>query len=110
MNIWTMVVNSLWAALFAAGFGVILTTPTRALLSCFACGFIGRFVRDALIGWGLSQNWSTVLAATTVVLAAAAIVRGHRVSPVVLICGILPLGAAVAMFNTIFELMKVSTL
>jgi uncharacterized membrane protein YjjB (DUF3815 family) len=110
MNVWMIVINSLWAALFATGFGVILTTPARALVSCFVCGFMGRFVRDVLMGWGLSQNWSTAVAAAAVVLVAVAIVRGHRVSPVVLICGILPLGAAVAMFNAIFELMKVTTL
>jgi uncharacterized membrane protein YjjB (DUF3815 family) len=110
MYLSALVTNSLWAALFAAGFGVILTTPARALIACFVCGFTGRCVRDVIMGWGLSQNWSTVIAAAAVVLVAVAIIRTHRISPVVLICGVLPLGAAVAMFNTIFELMKVSSL
>lgn len=61
------------------------------------------------MGWSLGQNWATVIAAAVVVVAAAAILRRQTVSPVVLICGVLPLGAAVAMFNLIFALMQVST-
>jgi hypothetical protein len=106
MHVTTILLNSLWAAVFATGFGV--TTPPRALLACFACGFTGRCVRDVLMRWGVSQNWSTVVAAAVLVLVAVAIVRRHHVSPVVLICGVLPLGAAVAMFNAIINLMKVS--
>ena len=62
------------------------------------------------MGSGLSQNWATVIAAAAVVVVAVAITRRHRVSPVVLICGVLPLGAAVAMFNLIFALMQVLSL
>lgn len=58
----------------------------------------------------MSRNWSTVVAAAVVVLAAVAVIRRHVVSPVVVISGVLPLGAAVAMFNAIIELMKVSSL
>jgi uncharacterized membrane protein YjjB (DUF3815 family) len=62
------------------------------------------------MGWGLTQNWSTAVAAAVVVLVAVAITRRHAVSPVVMVSGVLPLGAAVAMFNAIIALMKVSTL
>jgi hypothetical protein len=51
-----------------------------------------------------------VVAAAVVVVVAVAIVRRHTVSPVVLICGVLPLGAAVAMFNLFFALRQVSSL
>ena len=110
MNVSTILLNGLWAAVFAAGFGVILTTPPRALIACFACGFTGRCLRDVLMGWGVSQNWSTVIAAAVLVVVAVAIVQRRSISPVVLICGVLPLGAAVAMFNAITDLMKVSSL
>ena len=110
MSLLTILANSLWAALFATGFGVILTTPTRALVSCFMCGFVGRFVRDLSMLGGLSQNWATAVAAAVVALLAIAIVRRRTVSPVVLICGILPLGATVAVFNVILDLMRVSSL
>ena len=70
---------------------------------------MGRFVRDVCMGWGLSQNWATAVAAAVVVLLAVAIVGHHSISPVALICGVLPLGAAVAMFNMILDLMMVSS-
>lgn len=110
MNIWTILLNSLWAALFATGLGILLTAPFRYIVPTFLCGFAGRFVRDVLMGWDMSQNWSTLVASAVVALAATAIVQRRRISPVVLICGVLPLGAAVAMFNMIFDLMKVSSL
>jgi uncharacterized membrane protein YjjB (DUF3815 family) len=110
MNIPTILLNSLWAALFATGMGILLTAPLRYIGTTFLCGFAGRLVRDVLMGWGLSQNWSTAVAVAVLVLVAAAIAQRQRISPVVLICAVLPLGAAVAMFNVILELMKVSSL
>jgi hypothetical protein len=50
------------------------------------------------------------VAAAVLDLVAVAIIRRHTVSPVVLICAVLPLGAAVAMFNMLFELMRLSSL
>jgi uncharacterized membrane protein YjjB (DUF3815 family) len=103
-----ILLHALWAALFATGLGVMLTAPPRYLLAAFACGFLGRGVRDVCTGLGVNVNWATVIAAAAEVLVAVAITQGRRVSPVVLICGVLPLGAAVAMFNLIFALMQIS--
>jgi uncharacterized membrane protein YjjB (DUF3815 family) len=110
MNLLAIVLPSLWAALFATGLAVLLTAPVRYLVPTFFCGFIGRGVRDVCMAAGLDQNWATVIAAAVVVLVAVAIIRRHTVSPVVLVCGVLPLGATVAMFNLILELMQVSSL
>jgi uncharacterized membrane protein YjjB (DUF3815 family) len=110
MGLATILVKGLWAGLFAGGLGVILTAPPRYLVPAFFCGLAGRFSRDALMSWGLSQNWSTAAAAAVVVLVAVAITRRHAVSPVVLVSGVIPLGAAAAMFDTILDLMRVSTL
>jgi uncharacterized membrane protein YjjB (DUF3815 family) len=110
MNLSTILMHSLWAALFATAMGILLTDPFRFILPTFLCGFTGRFVRDVLMGRGMSQNWSTLVASAVLVLVGVAIIRRNRISPVVLICGVLPLGAAVAMFNVIFDLMKVSSL
>ena len=104
-----ILMNALWAALFATGLGVMLTAPVRYLVAAFACGFLGRGLRDVCTGLGLNVNWATVIAAAVVVLAAVAITRRRGVSPVVLICGVLPLGAAVAMFNLIFATMQISS-
>ncbi len=102
--------NSLWAGLFAGGQGILLTAPRRYVLSSFLCGFAGRFARDVFMSWGMSQNWSTAVAAAVVVLVGVAVIQRHVVSPVVVISGVLPLGAAVAMFNAIIDLMRVSSM
>ena len=110
MDIPAILMNSLWAGLFAGGLGILLTAPPRYIVPALLCGFAGRCVREMFMSWGMSQNWSTAVAAAVVVLVAVAIIRRHVVSPVVLVSGVLPLGAAVAMFNAIVELMKVSSL
>jgi uncharacterized membrane protein YjjB (DUF3815 family) len=109
MDLSAILMNSIWAALFAAGLSVLLTAPMQHLGPAFMCGFTARFARDLCMSFGLSVNWATVIAAALVVLVAVAIIRRHTISPVVLICGVLPLGAAVAMFNLIFALMQVSS-
>src|SRR5688572_16876509 len=101
MNLLELALPSLWAALFATGLAVRLTAPVRYLVPTFLCGFVGRAMRDVSMASGLSLGWATVIAAAAVVLVAVTMVRRHRVSPVVLVCGVLPLGATVAMFNLI---------
>lgn len=110
MDIIAMFTNGLWSGLFAGTLGLILTAPVRYIAPTFFCGFVGRFARDALMSWGVNQNWSTVVASAVVVLVAMAIIKGHRVSPVVMVCGVLPLGGTVAMFNVIAAMMRVSHL
>ena len=110
MDLLAILINSLWAGLFASGLGILLTAPLRYIAPAFLCGFAGRFARDAFMSWGMSQNWSTAVGAAVVVLVAVAIIRRLGVSPVVLVSGVLPLGAAVAMFNAIVALMNVSHL
>jgi uncharacterized membrane protein YjjB (DUF3815 family) len=110
MDLLAIFMNSLWAGLFAGGMGILLTAPPRFIAPAFLSGFAGRFARDVFMSWGMNQNWSTAAAAAVVVLVAVAVIRRHMVSPVVVISGILPLGAAVAMFNVIVALMKVSHL
>jgi uncharacterized membrane protein YjjB (DUF3815 family) len=110
MDLLAMLMNSLWAGLFASGLGILLTAPPRYLVPTFLCGFSGRLARDAFMSWGMGPNWATVVGAAVVVRVAVAILRRPGVSPVVLVSGVLPLGAAVAMFNAIVELMKVSSL
>ncbi len=110
MDLIAILTSSLWSGLFAGSLGIILTAGPRSIVPAFFCGFAGRFARDVLTGWGLTQNWSTAVAAAVVVLVAVVITRRHAVNPVVMVSGVLPLGAAVAMFNTIIDLMKVSSL
>ena len=110
MDLLAILMNSLWAGLFASGLGILLTAPARYLVPTFLCGFAGRLARDVFMIWGMGQNWSTAVAAAFVVLVAVGIIRRHLESPVVLVSGVLPLGAAVAMFNAIVALMNLSHL
>ncbi len=110
MNFLAICIDCLWAGLFASGLGILLTAPSRYLVPTFLCGFAGRLVRDVVMSWGMGQNWSTAVAAAVVVWLAVSMIRRDVQFPVVLISGVLPLGAAVAMFNAIIGLMKVSSL
>jgi uncharacterized membrane protein YjjB (DUF3815 family) len=104
-----VLLSSLWSGLLALGLGVLFTAPRKYLVAAFVCGWAGRCVRDLGIAGGVSHNWSTMLAAAVVVLAAVAIIHRHQVSPVVLICAVIPLGGSVATFNLIFALIRLST-
>lgn len=110
MNISAILINCIWAGLYSGGMGLLCTAPLRNILSAFFCGLVGCFSRDILISFGLSQNWSTAAASLSVVLVAMILIRGNEVSPVVLISGVLPLGATAAVFRMLIELIKVSTL
>ena len=110
MDFFAIIVKSLWAGLFAFSWAIILTAPNRYIIPAFFCGFAGRFSRDLFMSVGLSQNWSTVIAAALVVMVAVAIIRKDEVSPAVLVTGVLPLGAALALINAIIGLMKISSL
>ena len=98
------------AACFAAALGLLFTAPPRYLAATAACGFAGRLVRDLLTGADMGSGWATVLAAASVGLAAAAMLRNRAVPPVVLVSGLLPLGAAGATFDMILGFMKLPSL
>lgn len=110
MELPAILIGSLWAGLFASSLGVLFTAPARYIVPAFLCGFTGRWACDVLMGWGMSQNWSTAVAAALIVLVAVAVVRRHSAPPVVLVSSVLPLGAAGAMFKAIMDLMKISSL
>lgn len=109
MDLPAVLMPCLWSGLFATGLAVLFTAPAGSLAAAFACGFLGRAVRDLCAAAGMNLNWATVIAACAVVLVAVAITRRGRASPVVLICAVLPLGAVVAMFNLIFALVQVAS-
>lgn len=110
MNPSMILINSAWAGLFAGTLAILFASPPQYLPATILCGFGGRCVNDVLVAVGLDQNLSTAMAACAVVLVAAAVTRNHDASPVVLAAGVVPLGAALAMFNTIIALMKISSL
>lgn len=105
-----LLINALWAGLFAAGLGVLLTTPPRGLLPCFACGLVGRLTRNLLIAGGLSQPVSIAMGAIACVLVTTLFNQRHHLSPLAMITGVLPLGAAVPMFRSIHSILTLHRL
>jgi uncharacterized membrane protein YjjB (DUF3815 family) len=111
MAIMPMVVNSVWAGLFAAALAVVLTAPPQAIVPSLLCGFAARLIRNVLIGWGLSSSAAVVVAAAACVLLAIVLANRRRnFSLIALVTGVLPLGAAVALFNSIKGILNISGL
>jgi uncharacterized membrane protein YjjB (DUF3815 family) len=110
MDLTAILFNSLWAAIFSAGMAIVFSTPSWALVPSFCCGFIARLVRDVLMGWGASQNLATFLAAAVVIFIAVSFVRRPGVSPIVMLAGIIPLGAAGALFRAIVGFLQITSL
>jgi len=109
VDLMAIVKASVWAALLATALGVMYTAPARFLVPTFLCGFAGRCVRDASMAWSISQDWATLIASAAVVVLAVAIIPRHTTSPVVLICGVLPLGASGQMLNMVLAVMELSS-
>lgn len=110
MDLTATLLNSMWAAIFATGMAVVFSAPYWALIPSFCCGFIARLVRDLLTGYGANQNLATLVAAALVVFIAVRFVRRQSVSPIVMLAGIIPLGAAGALFRAIVGFLQVSSL
>ena len=110
MQIELIVINAVAAGVCALCLGILFTAPSSQLVSAFVCGMSGRLVRDLLLAFGWRSAWATALAAIVVVLAGTAFVRRREVSPVVVISGVLPLGATSVMFSAITNLMKAANL
>jgi uncharacterized membrane protein YjjB (DUF3815 family) len=110
MDLIVILLNSLWAGIFSAGMAVVFSTPSWALVPSFCCGFIARVVRDLLMGWGASQNLATFVAAAVVIFIVVSLVRRPGVSPIVMLAGVIPLGAAGALFRAIVGFLEISSL
>ncbi len=111
MDIRSVLADSLWSGVFAAALGIGLTTLPQALAPSFVCGFAARLVRDLLIGSGISMAVSVAAAAAScVVVAAVAVRRQPNLSMIAMVTGVLPLGAAVALFDLIENVVALATL
>ncbi len=111
MDIRSVLPDSIWAGVFAAALGVGLTTLPKALAPSFICGFAARLVRDLLIGSGVSLAVAVAAAAASCVVVAAIVVRRQpSLSMIALVTGVLPLGAAVALFDLIENVVALATL
>lgn len=100
-----LLINAFWAGLFAAGLGLLLTTPPQGLLPCFACGLAARLAQNLLRAGGLSQAAAVVMAAIVCVLVTTLFRWRPQLSPLVMVTGVLPLGAAVPLFRSIYGIL-----
>lgn len=110
MDWFPLLINAFWAGLFAAGLGVLLTTPPQGLLPCFACGLAARLVRNLLIAGGLSQAVSVAMGALVCVVVATLFSRRFHLTPLAMVTGVLPLGAAVPLFRSIHGILTLHRL
>jgi len=110
MNLTPLVVDGLWAALFAMAMAVVLSAPLQGLFPSFCGGFVARFTRDVLIGWGAGENLAVLIAAAAVVIAAGGLIRRPGVSPMVMVSALIPLGAARAFFAAIVGFLQITSL
>jgi len=101
--------HAVWSGVFASALAVLLTAPARAIVPAFFCGCAARALRDLIASGGANVHLATLVATAVAVVIAAAVAPRHA-APAVLVASILPLGAAVVVFNAIIQLMRVSVL
>lgn len=101
-----LLLDSALAGVSAGCMTILMTAPFRYAGPAVVCGLSGRLIRDLLLAAAVSPPVSTLAATTAVVLLAVALAHGKEVSPVVVITGILPLGASLSMFQTVVYVLR----
>ena len=76
MNLIALLVGGIWAGVFAAALAIVFSVPVNAVFSGFCGGFVARFSRDVLLGWGAKPEHNFA-AAAFVVFVGALLVRRH---------------------------------
>jgi len=111
MTMPALLIDGLWAGLFAAAMAIVFSAPLQAMIPSFCAGFIARVARDWLMHIGVSQTLATLAAAAAVVIVVAAtLIRRPGISPIVMLSGFVPLGAAKPFFAAIVGFLKISSL
>ena len=111
MSMLELLIVGLWTGAFAATFAIVFSAPLQAVVPSFCAGFVARIARDWLMHFGVSQTLATLAAAAAVVIVVeVTLVRRPGISPIVMLSGLVPLGAAKAFFAAIIGFLKISTL
>lgn len=110
MTVGAVLINSLWAGLYAGSMTVVFSAPWWAVVPSVVSGFVARLVRDALLGMGVGPNLAVLIAATVAVTLSGLMLRRSSLAPVVLVSGLIPLGAATALLRGIVGLWRMSSL
>lgn len=109
MAITTLLINGVLAGSYATTMAIVFTAPAAYLSRAFVCALSVRIARDLLVSTGINPDWATMGAALTAVIVAVAITPNRAVQPLVLVVSLLQLAAGTAIFNVIFQLMRVSS-
>lgn len=110
MTLLEIVTEAAWGGLFAAAMSIIFAAPTRAMLPSFVAGAVARLSRDTLLGAGANINFAILVAAALVCLVGEVAIRRQIGSPVVVVSGLVPLGAAAPFFRTIVDFLRISSM
>lgn len=110
MNAIGLLTEGVWGGLFAAAMSIIFAAPSRAMLPSFCAGVVARVSHDALIGAGAGVNFATLVAAALVCLVGEIAIRRNIGSPVVVVSGLVPLGAAAPFFRTIVDFLRIASM
>jgi uncharacterized membrane protein YjjB (DUF3815 family) len=111
MSMLELLIVGLWTGAFAATFAIVFSAPLQAVVPSFCAGFFARITRDWLAHFGVSQTLATLAAsAAVVIVVTVTLIRRPGFSPIVMLSGLVPLGAAKAFFTAIIGFLKISTL
>jgi hypothetical protein len=89
---------------------VVFSTPSWALVPSFCCGFIARVGSRSADGLGREPKSRNVSCRRLGSFIAVRFVRRPGVSPIVMVAGVIPLGAAGALFRAIVGFLQVLSL
>ncbi len=109
MNLASLLANGVWAGLLSGACVILFSAPIQVLAAAAGAGFMARILRDALMQHaGASQALATFAAAAAVVIVMRTLIQIRRpgVSPVVVLSGLVPLGAAKSFFEAIVGLVR----
>jgi len=103
------IINAIFAAIPAVGFGMVFNVPKHTLIYCAFGGAIGYTSRSILLDFNMSLELSTLFASIIVGLVALYWSRKFIIPrPVYTIASIIPLLPGTYAFNTVINLINMS--
>lgn len=103
----TLVDDAVFSAIPAVGFAMLFNVPARMLILCGIGGAFAHSFRFMLIHWGLSIEWSTLIASTTLGLIALCWSRRYIIPrPVITIAAVIPMIPGSFAFTTMIGILE----
>lgn len=105
----TLLEKCIWSGLAALGFSVLFNVPQRTLLSIFAMGAAGGFVRVLFLEFGANPVLAALAGATLVgILSISAAHNKHSPPLVFAIPAVIPMVPGVLAYRSMIGLIKLS--